>query len=205
MPIVAHTHETITIPAEPDETFTIRKLTYAEREEARLRGTELKVKVLKFLPAAVMRCEECGGMGDHTELCRFQQLCPECGGMGDHEESCGRRRPEIDRIRRFSGYDPDTLVKFGLVGWSYDLNCPLPRCDHLNSATGVDDPACCDGLKLLMDAATVEDIAMAIFDRNVRTLGEGSGSGGSSSGAAKIASPSPENLPEPTSSLPAES
>ena len=102
-------------------------------------------------------------------------------GMARRRETDGAQpTPEEE----FAGYDRATLVKYGVTA------VRGPACDWL----------CTPEELMKLDAKTMKWAARVVFEMNVRPLGEGSGSGGSSRRDG-LDSTFPLNSPEPIESI----
>ena len=84
-------------------------------------------------------------------------------GMARRRESGGA--VQTTPAEQVAGYDKATLVKYGVTDWRGS------KCD---------DRPCTPESLAALDAKTMEWAARIVFEMNVRPLGEGSGSGGSS-------------------------
>lgn len=146
------------IPHEPGAWLEFRRLTGAELDEADAKGTERAMSFSTRLPAETV------------------------GRLMDRQQEADLT-PEQQEERDFGGYDKDTLVRYGVVGWSYDEPCN-------------------DETKARLDAATRDWAALQVYRMNRRPEGEGSGSGEASSDGVSTASSSPASSPGPGASTP---
>jgi hypothetical protein len=176
---------TVVVPHEPGESFTFRQLTGTELEEADESGTVRGLKAVKYMPEVLIK--------QMLDRQRQQELEDRAAGVTPD--------PNVQREREFKGYDWDALIKYGVFDWTYQRACGRADCGHHSSSSGVGGNAtCCDELKTRLDPITREWAARQIFEANVRSEGEGRGSGRPSNGRAEIASPSPASWPEPIGS-----
>src|SRR3990170_909749 len=83
-------------------------------------------------------------------------------GMARRRETAVASQPTPEE--QFAGYDKATLVKYGVSAWR-GFKCERP---------------CTPETRIELDAKTMEWAARIVFEMNVRPLGEGSGSDGSS-------------------------
>jgi hypothetical protein len=113
----------IPVPHEPGATFTFRPLSGVELDEASRKGTK-----------AVLALVE--GLG--TEAIKTMQA------LGTNGATAADPR---------SGYDKDTLVRYGIVDWSYEEPCTPEN-------------------KAALDARTRDWAAEVILDMNLRPQGE---------------------------------
>jgi len=111
-------------------------LTGDELDEADLRGTERAGKQIGVMP---------------------ESLASQLMGMADRNEPADNEAEG----QRFRGFAPGTLVRYGVVAWSYEIDCT-------------------DENKAYLDARTRNWAARVIYDMNVRPLGEAESSGPSS-------------------------
>ena len=123
------------IPHEPGQWMEFRRLRRHELEEARRVSLRETMARAAELPAAVI---------ESARQARLQQ-----------------DSPPVEPSPR-AAYDDDTLIKYGLVAWSYDAPCD-------------------DAYKADLDDETAEWAAQSIFEMNVRSPGEGVASALSSS------------------------
>lgn len=126
------------VPGEPGEQFTFRHLAAPEVDEADLSGSARLGKELETLPQSLV------------------------GKVMDS----GTDKPADDVARReqqFRGYDPNVLVKYGIVAWTYKRDGQLVPCTPETIVTLI--------------WRTRNWAAQTIFDEDVRALGELNGSG----------------------------
>ena len=133
----------------------IRELSVGELKEADQKGTEAIAGLMKLLPDTVVE----------------KQL---------EQQQAEARGKVMDRIIRFEGYDPETLLKYGLTGWSFDEPCD-------------------DAHKKQLSARKGEIIARAIFELSVLDSGEVK-----RSSLRPVGDESSPNSDEPTTSIPQE-
>lgn len=160
--LVGDKNDTVVPPWEPSESFEIRRLTGAELKEADVLGIRAATQELEHMPQAIVD----------------RALAPSSEG-GDAESDGESKERAVDDLRR---YDNETLVRHGLVGWSYPVDCT-------------------DENKRKLEATLEHFLAGEILQRNVRPSGEGGGSGAKSSTPDE----SPATWPQPEPSTPQES
>ncbi len=140
--------ETKKITLPGDGWAEVRELSIGELKEADAKGTEAAVALMKALPEKIV------------------------------EAQMERQRDfAVERVIRYEGYDPETLIRYGLTGWSFEEPCDEEHVQRLGARQG-------------------EIVARAIFELSVIPSGEVGGSGSRSHGDV-----SQNNLPEPTSSI----
>lgn len=111
-----------------NEWAEIRELSVDELKEADTKGTEEVVKLMKIMPEKIVE----------------RQL----------EQ---QREVVMERIIRYEGYDPGTLIRYGLTGWSFDEPCDTEHVAKLSARRG-------------------EIVARAVFELSVIPSGEVKGS-----------------------------
>jgi hypothetical protein len=145
------------VPGEPGHQFTFRHLTALEMDEADQSGSVRLGKELEALPSSLV-----GQVMDR----------------GDEEVKDAKAR----RTQQFRGFDPNVLVKYGIVDWTY------------KDKDGTPVPCNPESIARLV-WRTRNWAAQVIFDEDVREPGESNGSGMRSAGAE-----SPEPSSPPTAS-----
>lgn len=124
----------------------VRELSVGELREADRKGTEEAAAIMRVMPDKFL---------DNAMAERAQQ--------------------NAERLIRYEGYDPVTLIKHGITGWSFEEECNDESKGRLSATQG-------------------EIVARAIFEMSVLLSGEGLGSSTNYDGAE-----SPRELREPTS------
>ena len=81
----------VELPGDKDEWVDIRELSVDELQEADAIGTESATKLMSMLPATLVETQLEKGRNDPTE-----------------------------QVVRYEGFDPATLLKYGLTGWSFE-------------------------------------------------------------------------------------
>lgn len=102
----------------------VKEMSVGELREADQRGTEMMATTMRLLPEKIVE----------------RQM----------EKS---RENAIERIIRYEGYDPETLLKYGVIAWSFE-----EECTHDNIAK--------------MGAQRGEILGRAIFELSVLPAGE---------------------------------
>lgn len=133
------------------ETVTIRELSVAALKEADQKGTEAAVTLMRALPENIVE----------AQLEKTRDLA-------------------MERIIRYEGYDPETLLMHGIVSWSFPEECN-------------------DETKAQLGARHGEIIARAIFKLSVLMPGEAV-----PSSLKLVEAESQSDSPEPTTSTPSE-
>jgi hypothetical protein len=120
--------DTSTVEFPDDGKVDIRELSVGQLREADQKGTEDMAALLKSLPDRII------------------------------DKTLERQRDEaVERLQRFEGYDPDTLLRYGITGWSYEEPCD-------------------DANKTQLGARKGDVVARAIFDLSVIPEGKGAAS-----------------------------
>ena len=132
----------------------IRELSVPELQEADRKGTESAVALMDMLPEKIV------------------------------EAQMERQRDQaMERIIRYEGYDPATLIQYGLTDWSFDEDCDEEHRNQLGAKNG-------------------EIVARAVFELSVIPSGEVVDSSlRSLEGASQVNSAEPIPLITPEASL----
>ncbi len=153
--------ETKRVDLPNEEWVDIRELSVGELKLADTKGTEAVVSLMNLLP-------------DNIVEKQMEQ----------------QRDTAVERIIRYDGYDPETLLRYGVINWSFPEPCMPQRL-----AADVAD-AIPEGSDHQMGAQKGEVVARAIFELSVIPSGE---VGGSSMKLVEAASQ--DNSDEPTTSI----
>jgi hypothetical protein len=116
--------DTAKVTLDNDEWVEIKELSVGELREADQVGTEIAASMMKLLPEKVVE----------AELNK-------------------QREQTLDRIIRYEGYDPETLIKYGILSWSYKEECTKEN-------------------RALLSAKRGEIVGRAIFELSVIPTGE---------------------------------
>lgn len=117
-------YDTAEVRLPSGETVQIKELSVGELREADQRGTEIAASMMKLLPESVIE-----------------------------KQMSAQRETALDRVIRYEGYDPETLIRYGIVSWSFEEECS-------------------DENKAVLSAKKGEVVGRAIFELSVITTGE---------------------------------
>lgn len=113
----------------------IKEMSVGELREADQRGTEVAASMMRLLPEKIVE-----------------------------SQMQASRENALERIIRYEGYDPETLLKFGIIEWSFEEPCTHETIAQLSAKHG-------------------EVIGRAIFELSVLPSGEVEGSSPKLNGA----------------------
>lgn len=133
-----------------DEWADVRELSVGQLKDADDKGTESAANLMRLLPERVV------------ESALEKQ-----------------RETAMERIIRYEGYDPETLIQHGIVAWSFEEPCDKENKSQLSARIG-------------------EILARAIFELSVIPSGEVVGSSGKS---VEVESRPSLTVPTPSTSL----
>ena len=122
----------------------VKELSVGELREADQKGTEVAAAMMRLLPESVVESQ-------------MQQS----------------KEQAIDRVIRYEGYDPETLLKYGVLEWSFEEECNQENIAKLGNQNG-------------------EILGRRIFELSILPVGEVEGSSQKLNGDE-----SPHDLPEP--------
>ena len=125
----------------------VKELSVGELREADQKGTEVAAAMMRLLPEKVVESQ-----------------------MQQSQESA------LDRVIRYEGYDPETLLKYGVLEWSFEEECNHENIAKLGNQNG-------------------EILGRRIFELSILPVGEVESSSQKLNGDE-----SPHDLPEPTPS-----
>ncbi len=117
-------YDTATVELPGGNTVKIKELSVGELREADQRGTEIAASMMKLIPEAVLTAQ-----------------------MARQEETA------LDRVIRYEGFDPETLIKYGILSWDFEEECT-------------------DANKAILSAKRGEVVGRAIFELSVIPSGE---------------------------------